>query len=77
MAAQEAEEEEEGFGMVRAGGRFIPLPSLEEEEVEFCLEMLTGLVEAERKGDGDGGVEGVGGEFEGKPKSFLALEITE
>ena len=73
MAPQEAELED-GFGIVREGGRLIPA-SL--EEVEFCLEMGTGLLLLERKGDGDGGVEGVGGEFEGKPKSFLALTITE
>ena len=56
---------DEGFGIVRAGGMLIPL-SL--EEVEFCLE---------RKGEGEGGVEGVGGEFEGKPNSVRALRITE
>lgn len=69
MVAQEAEEEEEeGFGMVREGGRLKPLVSLEEDE--FCLE---------RKGDGDRGVEGVGGELllQGSPNSFLALKMRE
>lgn len=68
-AAQEAEaEEEDGFGMERE--------SLEDEEVEFCLEIVIGLVE--RKGEGEEGVEGVEGEFDmGTPNSFLALRITE
>ena len=47
---------EEGLEIVRARRILVPL-SLE-EVYNFCLEM---------KGEGEGGVEGVGGDFEGKP----------
>lgn len=59
--------------MVR-GGRVFPRRR-EEEEEEFCLEMLTGLLAI--KGEGIDGVEGEFGEFEGRPSSFLALSMTE
>lgn len=50
------------------GEKLLPL-GLEEMEMEM------GLVDM--KGEGEEGVEGVEGEFDGRPMSFLALRTTE
>lgn len=78
VVLQEAETVEEWLlllVMLRGEGRLRPpriLPEVAEEE-EFCLEKHI----EPPKGEGEEGVEGVEGEFEERPSSFLALRTTE
>lgn len=61
--------------MLSGEGR-LPIPLTSRDDVvedEFCLEREIELL----NGDGDEGVEGVDGVFDDKPRSFLALRITE